>query len=106
MTDDAINYITVNISITETDTNIYEVKASYINDCGTEYVSVLMGEIDPWDDIYIPVYKELAVFTLHKALLTKFNLNVRVKYPDIDDPYDGFLEGETKEFKYVHKFIC
>ena len=33
------------------------------------------------------------------------NVNV-VKYPDIDDKYDGFLEGETKEYKYVQVFTC
>lgn len=103
---DTTTYYTVNVTITEANTNIYEVRASYINDCGTEYVSVLMGEIDPWSDSLIPVYKELAVHTLHKALLTKFNINVRVKYPDIDDKYDGFQPGIIKEFKYVHKFTC
>lgn len=96
---DVITY-TVNVSIVETVDNFYEVTASYINDCGKEYTARMVGEIDPWDDIYIPVYKELAECALHKALLTKFNLIVKVKYPDIDDPYDGFIEGETKEYKY------
>lgn len=103
--DDTATY-TVNIAITETDTNIYEIKASYIDECSKEYVSVLMGEIDPWDDIYVPVYRELAEHTLHKALLTGFNLIVWIKYPDIDDPYDGFHEGETKEYKYIQVFNC
>lgn len=100
------NYINVDVIITETAANVYEVKASYTDNCGKEYTSTLTGEIDPWNDSFIPVYKELAIHTLHKALIINFNLNVRVKYPDIDDKYDGFLEGETKEFKYVHKFTC
>ena len=100
------NYINVDVAITETAANIYEVKASYIDDCGKEYTSILTGEIDPWDDIYIPVYRELAKSTLHKALIINFNLNVRVKYPDINDKYDGFLEGETKEYKYMQVFTC
>lgn len=102
---DTATYI-VNITITEASTNNYEVKASYINECGKEYTTILSGEIDPWDDIYIPVYRELAECTLHKALLTRFNINVRIKYPDINDPYDGFLEGEIREFKYINKPNC
>lgn len=101
-----LSYFTVNITIIETDTNVYEVKASYKDDCGKEYTSIITGEIDPWDDIFIPVYKNLAMFTLYKALLTNFNLIVKVKYPDINDPYDGFFEGETKEFKYVRVSTC
>lgn len=104
MTD--VNFITVDITITETATEVFEVKASYTNVCGKEYTSVFAGEIDPWSDIYIPVYKELASLTLHKALLTNFNLIVRVKYPDINDPYDGFHAGETKEYKYIQKPTC
>lgn len=103
---DNITYIPVDVVITEADTNIYEVRASYINNCGMEYVSVFMGEIDPWSDSFVPVYKELAIRTLHKALLTKFNLIVRVKYPDIDDKYDGFQPGETKEYKYTFQYTC
>lgn len=104
MTD--VNFITVNVTITETDVEVYEVKASYINECGKEYTSIITGEIEPWSDVYIPVYKELASLTLYKALVTNFNMIVRVKYPDIDDPYDGFLEGEIREFKYIQKPTC
>jgi len=104
MTD--INFITVNVTITETDVEVYEVKASYVNECGKEYTSIITGEIEPWSDVYIPVYKELASLTLYKALVTNFNMIVRVKYPDIDDPYDGFLEGEIREFKYINKPNC
>lgn len=100
------DFVTVNVTITETDVEVYEVKASYINECGKEYTSIITGEIEPWSDVYIPVYKELASLTLYKALITNFNLIVRVKYPDIDDPYDGFFEGETKEYKYIQKFTC
>lgn len=104
MTD--VNFITVNVTITETDVEVYEVKASYINECGKEYTSIITGEIEPWSDVYIPVYKELASLTLYKALVTNFNMIVRVKYPDINDPYDGFLEGEIREFKYIQKSTC
>lgn len=104
MTD--VNFIIVNVTITETDVEVYEVKASYINECGKEYTSIITGEIEPWSDVYIPVYKELASLTLYKALVTNFNMIVRVKYPDIDDPYDGFLEGEIREFKYIQKPTC
>lgn len=103
---DVIDYITVNVVITETVDNFYEVKAIYVDACGKEYTTILGGEIDPWDDAYVLVYKDLAVRCLHKALLTKFNINVRVKYPDIDDKYDGFMLGETKEYKYVQVFTC
>lgn len=101
-----IAYTTVNVVITETSINNYEVKASYTDELGKEYTSSFAGEIDPWDDIFIPVYKNLAMFTLYKALLTNFNLIIRIKYPDIDDPYDGFLEGEIREFKYINKPNC
>lgn len=96
----------VDIIINELEANIYEVVASYIDDCGKEYTAKITGEIDPWSDVYIPVYKELASLTLYKALVTNFNMIVRVKYPDINDPYDGFLEGETREFKYIQKPTC
>lgn len=104
MTD--VNFVTVDVIVTETDIGVYEVKASYVNVCGKEYTSFITGEIDPDSDALIPVYKELAALTLHKALLTDFNLNVRIKYPDIDDPYDGLLEGEIREFKYINKPNC
>lgn len=100
------NFITVDITITETDVEVFEVKAVYVNECGKEYTSTITGEIDPWNDVYIPVYKELASLTLYKALQTNFNMIVRVKYPDINDFYDGFLEGETREFKYIQKPTC
>lgn len=105
MNNEIITY-TVNVIVAETSANVYEVKASYINECGKEYTSIITGEIDPWSDVYIPVYKELASLTLYKALLTNFNLIVKVKYPDIDDPYDGFHVGETKKYKYIHKPTC
>lgn len=102
---DAITY-TVNVSIIETIDNFYEITASYTNNCGKKYTARMAGEIDPWSESFIPVYKELAVLCLHKALITNFNLIVRVKYPDIDDKYDGFMLGETKEYKYVQVFTC
>lgn len=104
MTD--VNFVTVDVIVTETDIGVYEVKATYVNVCGKEYTSFITGEIDPDSDVFVPVAKELASLTLHKALLTNFNMIVRVKYPDINDPYDGFLEGETKEYKYMQVFTC
>ena len=104
MTD--VNFVTVDVIVTETDIGVYEVKASYVNVCGKEYTSFITGEIDPDSDVFVPMAKELASLTLHKALLTNFNMIVRIKYPDINDPYDGFLEGETREFKYIQKSTC
>ena len=100
------DFVTVDVTVTEIDTGVYEIKASYVNVCGKEYTSFITGEIDPDSDVFVPMAKELAMLTLHKALITKFNLIVWVKYPDVNDPYDGFHEGETREYRYIQKPTC
>lgn len=87
----------INITITESDDH-NEVKG-VLEYAGKVYTSSIIGDLDFTSDIFIPVFKQMGVELLCKALLHKDTFKLIVKYPDINDPYDGFIEGEVLEIE-------
>lgn len=88
--------IDVIITIIETETNIFTVKASYTDVCGKEYTASISGEFDPWNDVYEAVFKDLATTVICKALLHKEDFDIIIEFPDQYDPYEGYFPGTTK----------
>jgi hypothetical protein len=89
----------VDIIINELEASIYEVVASYIDDCGKEYTAKISGEFLPWEDEYVPMFKNLAYRVICKALKFKEDYTVRVNFPPVYDKYDGWSQGWTDEYK-------
>ena len=87
----------VDIIINEIEANdTYEIVASYMNDC-KEYTAKISGEFLPWEDEYIPVFKNLAFRVICKALKFKEDYTIRVNFPPVYDKYDGWSKGWVEE---------
>ena len=84
---------TIKVQISEN-----EVSASLENN-GKTFSKTISGNVDFTADAFIPVFKEMGVELLCDALLHKDTFTLIIKYPDINDEYDGFTEGEVKVIK-------
>lgn len=83
----------INIEITENSVN------AVLEYNGKFFTKTLSGNLDFTSNVFIPVFKQMGVELLCDALLHKDTFKLIVKFPDIDDPYDGFIEGEVKEIE-------
>lgn len=88
--------IDVIVTIIELETNIFSITASYTDVCGKNYTASIKGEFDPWNDVYVPVFKDLGHTVMCKALMHKEDFNLIIEYPDQYDPYEGSFPGTTK----------
>ena len=84
-----------NINVTITENSVI----ATLNYIGKTYQKSLTGNMDFTADAFIPVFKQMGVELLCEALLHKDTFTLIIKYPDINDEYDGFTEGEVKVIK-------
>ena len=84
---------TIKVQIAESEVN------AFLEYNGKTFNKTISGNVDFTADAFIPVFKEMGVELLCDALLHKDTFILEVKYPDINDEYDGFTEGEVKVIK-------
>ena len=84
---------TIKVQISENEVN------AFLEYNGKTFNKTISGNVDFTADAFIPVFKEMGVELLCDALLHKDTFTLIIKYPDINDEYDGFTEGEVKVIK-------
>jgi hypothetical protein len=88
----------VNVEITETGVTA----ALKIGD--TTYTKYITGNMDFTNEAFDDVFKQMGVELLCTALRPFEGFKLIIKYPDVNDPYDGFHEGEVRELAFQRKF--